>query len=234
MQRETARPMIALRRKKGPRGQRKGTITTTPQEIDEIIQQAYGEIYKGNVEEPDKMMEKYIEEYDKNIFKAKQATIEPITGKDLSEAANEAKETAAGPDQWAPADLKLLSLKAFEALAILLNIIEDGAPWPEQMTTARAAFLPKEEEHFLEPDAYRVLLMLPAVYRLWARTRLGHLEPWTRMWAMEEMFSGVPGQGANDAAYMTAMLVEQCALKNEDYTGGRPIFTSVSIRSKDS
>ena len=37
---------------------------------------------------------------------------------------------------------------------------------------------------------------------------------------MEEMFSGVPGQGANGAAYMIAMLVEQCALKNEDFVGG--------------
>ena len=30
----------------------------------------------------------------------------------------------------------------------------------------------------------------------------------------------MPGQGANDAAYMTAMLVEQCVLKKEEYTGG--------------
>ena len=37
---------------------------------------------------------------------------------------------------------------------------------------------------------------------------------------MDEMFSGVPGQGANDAAYKTALLVEQCILKKEDYTGG--------------
>ena len=39
-------------------------------------------------------------------------------------------------------------------------------------------------------------------------------------WATEEMFSGVPGQGAVDAAYMTALLVEQCMLRKEDYTGG--------------
>ena len=37
---------------------------------------------------------------------------------------------------------------------------------------------------------------------------------------MEEMFSGVPGQGANDAAYNTALLVEECVLKGEEYTGG--------------
>ena len=88
------------------------------------------------------------------------------------------------------------------------------------LVAARAAFLPKEEDNLLEPAAYRVLLMLPATYRLWARTRLKHLEPWVMAWATEEMFSGAPGQGAADAAYMTAMLVEQCMLHKEDYTGG--------------
>ena len=105
MQKETAKPMIALkRRKEGPRGQRKGTITTKPKEIDEIIQQAYGEIYKGNVENPKEMKRKYLEEYSKYIHKAKQATIEPITGRDPEEAARDANETAAGPDQWGSSD----------------------------------------------------------------------------------------------------------------------------------
>ena len=181
MQKDVARPMIALKRRKpGPRGQRKGTVTTKPKEIDEVIQQAYGEIYKGNVEDVPKMVKDYLkwENYGKYLYESKQATMEPLTGKDLEEAAREAKETAAGPDQWAPADLKLLSPKAYEALAEMLNLIEEGAEWPKQMKTARAAFLPKDDECLLNPEAYRVLLMLPAVYRLWARTRLKHLEPW--------------------------------------------------------
>ena len=73
------------------------------------------------------------ENYGKYLHKAKQATMEPLTGKDLEEAAREAKETAAGPDQWAPADFKLLSPKAYEALADMLNLIEEGAKWPEQL-----------------------------------------------------------------------------------------------------
>jgi len=70
-----------------------------------------------------------------------------------------------------------------------------------------------------EPGGIRVLLMLPAVYRLWARARLKHLETWVLAWGMEEMFSGVPWQGANDAAYKTALLVEEFVLKGEEYTG---------------
>ena len=43
-------PRLALTRtRKGPKGQPKGTITTSPKEIDGIIQEVYGEIYKGDV-----------------------------------------------------------------------------------------------------------------------------------------------------------------------------------------
>ena len=45
------------------------------------------------------------------------------------------------------------------------------------MNLARAAFLPKEEQASMEPLEYRVLLMLPGIYRMWAKTRLQHLAP---------------------------------------------------------
>ena len=74
MQKETATPMIALKRQKiGPRGQKVGSITTKPKEIDETIQQAYGEIYKGNVANPRRMTKRYLKDYDRYIYKAKQA-----------------------------------------------------------------------------------------------------------------------------------------------------------------
>jgi hypothetical protein len=90
-----------------------------------------------------------LKNYGEYLHEAKQATVERLTGRDLEEAARDAKETAAGPDQWAPADFKLLSPKAFEALATMLNLIEDGAEWPEQLKTARAVFLPKDEDCLL-------------------------------------------------------------------------------------
>ena len=50
--------------------------------------------------------------------------------------------------------------------------------------------------------------------------QLKHLEPWARSWALPEMYSWGPGLGAADAAYITALLAENCALKNADMTGG--------------
>ena len=85
----------------------------------------------------------------------------------------------------------MLSEHAYQKLAELLNIIEEGVKWPTQMETARAAFMAKDLDNALNPLAYRVLLMLPAVYRLWARTRPKHLQPWIDDWAMPEMYAGI-------------------------------------------
>ena len=106
----------------------------------------------------------YMKEYNEFIYEAVEK-MEKLTGEDLQMVAKEFKETAPGMDQWAPAHLKLLSNKAFEALAMILNTITDGAPWPENMIKTRAAFLPKGERDPLDPTAYRVLFILPSVNR---------------------------------------------------------------------
>ena len=74
------------------------------------------------------------------------------------------------------------------------KILEEGR-WPEVMKNARAAFLAKELDKGLDPLAYRVLLMLPAVYLLWGRTRLNHLGPWVAGWDLEEIYAGTKGKG---------------------------------------
>ena len=42
--------------------------------------------------------------------------------------------------------MALLSLEAYGHIADLLNLVEDGADWPEGAATARAAFLEKDPE----------------------------------------------------------------------------------------
>ena len=46
------------------------------------------------------------------------------------------------------------------------------------------------------------------------------LEPWVKEWALDEVFAGVSGQGAEDAAYAAAVLMEKSKLKGEHVTGG--------------
>ena len=72
----------------------------------------------------------------------------------------------------------MLSEKAFKMLGEMMNAVEKGSPWPEQLEQARAALLAKGPEDMLNPLAYKVLLMLPSTYRIWSKTRLRHLQPW--------------------------------------------------------
>ena len=72
----------------------------------------------------------------------------------------------------------MLSDLAFEHMADLLNMIEENGKRPQDLTHTRAAFRAEEEEEALDPLGFRCLLMLPSLYRLWARTRWPHLEPW--------------------------------------------------------
>ena len=101
-----------------------------------------------------------------------------------------------------------------------MNAIEKGAEWPEALQVARAAFLAKDAKDALNPLAYRVLLMLPYVYRTWAKIRLKDLKPWIAAWTLPEMYAGIEGQGAADAAYSTALQIEHCMVNGVDFTGG--------------
>lgn len=85
---------------------------------------------------------------------------------------------------------------------------------------ARAVFMAKEEGTQLDPLSYRVLTMLPASYRLYAKIRLKHLQPWIAEWVTPDIHAGVEGQGAADAAYETAVRMELDRLRGEACTGG--------------
>lgn len=68
--------------------------------------------------------------------------------------------------------------------------------------------------------AYRVLLILPTLYRKWAATRLQDLYPWVGTWANEFMYAGIPGLGASDGWYQTAITLEHAQLKSNPFAGG--------------
>ena len=194
-----ANPLIAVTRtKRGPQGQPKGSVATSPKEIDAIIRETYGKIYKGNVADHEQLVREYMKMYDtkgsKYVYHGKAATMTDLTAEDLRTTARTTKETAAGLDRWTPAEMRMLSLKAYGYLADILNDIEKGASWPEQLTSARAAFLSKDPNDELNPLAYRVLLMLPALYRMWSKTRLRHLAPWIAEGAMPEFMQVSKGE----------------------------------------
>ena len=173
----------------GPKGEAKDTVATSPKEVYSIIRKVFGKIYKGNCEDQNETARNYIESYGRYLFRGKTGQITPLTGRDLQITAGDLRVSAAGLDNWAPEELMLLPIEAYEQLAVLLNMVEAVAPWPEDMTKARAAFLAKDPDDELNPLAYRVLLMLSGVYRMWSKTRLRHMQPWVETWTLPEMFA---------------------------------------------
>ena len=89
--------------------------------------------------------------------------MEDLTGEDLSSVAAAGSDSAAGMDQWAPAELKLLSPLAYQWMAEFLNEIEKCKSWPKEFNHGRAAFLAKTEDGIMDPLQHRVLVMLPAI-----------------------------------------------------------------------
>ena len=56
----------------------------------------------------------------------------------------ELEHTSGGMDGFLPQEMQLMSPKAASVLARMLNLIEQGAEWPEHLQHARAAFLAKD------------------------------------------------------------------------------------------
>ena len=83
---------------------------------------------------------------------------------------------AQGLDAWSPDDLKALPREAYDDLALVLGCIEEEGRWPDGLTGAIVALLPKKNDH--SPLAQRPISLLPMVYRLWAAARGAILKEW--------------------------------------------------------
>ena len=70
-----------------------------------------------------------------------------------------------------------------------------------------------------DPLAYRVLMILPVIYRKWASARLADLVEWIAEWQTEHMFAGIPAFGAEDAWLGTALHIEECMLQGKAFSG---------------
>eukprot|EP00969_Alexandrium_andersonii_P200940 8877290-Alexandrium_andersonii.AAC.1 len=74
--------------------------------------------------------------------------------------------------------MSYLPLSSCAWLARLLNCVEAGAPWPAPLAHARCAYVCKVPVPSTDPLSYRGLLVLPVLYRTWAKARLFQLRSW--------------------------------------------------------
>ena len=122
-------------------------------------------------------------------------------------------------DGWSPKELSLLSLATYEAIAVMLDQIEQGEPWPRSSMHARVGFLEKEGAQVGKVTSYRPLTITSPIYRGWATMRLEDMKEWVDSWALEEMYAGVPGKGAVDAWHLALTTIEQYKLEKKPFAG---------------
>ncbi len=208
------------RQKPGPNGEKIGTYTTEEGEIDEILIDEWKSVFDGNVKSIDDVVKRFMGKYDKYIFRAPEFKIKKIDAAGLRQACSKGLEAGGGLDTWTTKEVGLLSDLALQLLADMFNKIEEGATWPACMQDTRAVFLNKDPEDVGNPMAYRILKITSTLYRKWASTRLSDLQEWVQTWADEAMHAGIPGVGAEDAWYITALDLEQLRLHNVQVSGG--------------
>ncbi len=146
--------------------------------------------------------------------------LELLTGPQIAKGIADRPGNTPGRDGVRKDDLALLSPLACQFLADMLSAIEGGCPWPSQCTVGRLAFLSKGGDP-LDPLDYRKLSILSKVYSLHTALRLKDLAPWVSTWAVSELFAGTCSpNGAEDAWYETALVIELAKLQDNPLTGG--------------
>ena len=158
----------------------------------------------------------FLAKYWEDLEKGDTYHVADITANEVYARTRWGAPTAEGLDGFKPAEASLLSEKAAQVLADLYNDIEQGAPWPEDWTQARVAFLEKEGADGADALKYRPLLVLAFGYRLWAKLRLRAIEPWARTWETDEMHAGLPGTGADIAWWRHAFEFEEVQTQGGD------------------
>ena len=77
MRKDMAAPLLAVKRPTpGPQGQPAGSLATSPTEVDEIVRTKWAEIYRGNVEDPDHLVDQFLNKYADYLPRASAAHME--------------------------------------------------------------------------------------------------------------------------------------------------------------
>ena len=127
-----------------------------------------------------------------------------VTGQDLSDVAKAKKSTVGGLG-WAWNEIESLLPAWFSGLAILLNMVETTAVWPQGLLDAFFAMIPKVDDVFW----VSVLCVLWVIYWMWASLRLTHLRGWVEGWVLESVFSLGNGVSSVEAWFSTALDIEK-------------------------
>ena len=134
-------------------------MTTNPTDIDAVVRRAWKAIYDGTADAIGGAVDLFMNKFAKYFLKLPPFEVIPLTGERVFESFSKTAKSAGALDGWSPEELALLSRKACHYVAILLNLVEEGNPWPTSCPHARVAYLLKEGAEIGQVMNYRSLII---------------------------------------------------------------------------
>ena len=162
----------------------------------------------------------FIEKYQAYFDKQPTINLPPITGRQLSQAATHSSAFVGGLDSLHPKEMLFVSSTLWEWVAIILNMVEKGAPWPTPALLAKAAFLRKLGTTGKSMNDYRILTLTSVIYPMWGKVRCKQLGPLYKHWGDDGLVTAGPGLGASDAHCNLAIRFEHARVFHTGFAGG--------------
>ena len=192
----------------------------TPSQLD----YEYDTVWFDAINCPPHIAKAYVRHFNEKYqhFFHRQQTIylPPISGSQMSHAATHSSAFVGGLDSLHPKEMPFVSSTLWEWMAILLNMIERGAPWPTPATFAKSASLWKPNTTGKSMTDYRILTPTSVIYRMWAKVRCKQLDPLYRHWCDDGLVAAGPGLGAADAHYNLAIRFDNARVFQTQFAGG--------------
>ena len=144
-------------------------------------------------------------------------SVPEITAKMIADVVSQLKPSSPGIDGWQVHELKALGLSSFQKLAMLYHIIEHAATWPSNLLEVPVTTLKKGSGQ--TPLQIRPISLTSHIYRVWAKRRWSHLQPWHLAWVPKELHGGIANRETLDSYFQVALDIEQSSFDQHPLFG---------------
>lgn len=212
------KPLLCAKRDRDPPDVGKqGEITTNLEEVDAIVRGARKKVNDRMAGCMESAIEAFFDKLKRDTLKQQEYATQAIYGQMVYDPFSKTADSVGAPDGWHPKQVSLPSRNICGNVAIMLNQIEEGAPWPRPATHARVVYIEQEGIAIGEVMSYKPLTITAPIYRCWATMRLATLEEWGGSWSLQEMYGGIPEMGVVDAWHEALTRVEELKLEGETF-----------------
>eukprot|EP00435_Cladocopium_sp_Y103_P066508 s395_g28.t1 len=196
-----------------------GNLTGNFQELEQLLKEAWLRIFDKYSSSSEPSWDAFQERYRQYFVFDTSVTLRPFTISGLRSVLQKMKNrSAAGPDFWAPSDLKYLPDNILALIIKLFETIEAHKQWPAAKTHGFCCLIPKTSGDF-SPLGQRPLRVMSALYRLFCCYRLQDVLLWQEQILHNDQRRFRAGHSCDDIHYQIALVIEEALLNDEDLVG---------------